>query len=83
VTIGITRVVFFWCSENLLKLVVSLVHSRSRSSGLLGTTDIQNKVATHITPGGLADETYDFVNELNSVDHQEKLEQFDLAAWVR
>jgi hypothetical protein len=44
---------------------------------------IQNKVATHITPGGLADETYDFVNELNSVDHQEKLEQFDLAAWVR
>jgi hypothetical protein len=32
VTIGITRVVFFWYSKNPLKLVVSLVHSRSRSS---------------------------------------------------
>src|ERR1700683_4131066 len=33
VTLGMTRVVFFWYSKNPLKLVVSLAHSRSRSSG--------------------------------------------------
>lgn len=35
---------------------------------------IKDKLATHITPGGLADETYDFVAHLNHEAEREVLD---------
>jgi hypothetical protein len=45
-----------------------------RTSLLIKNRLKQGKLATHITPGGLADETYDFVEELNREAEREVLD---------